>query len=33
MKIRDREIRTQLKRTTSGTRIPKVALPGYRDHG
>ncbi|MCP5408477.1 MAG: methylmalonyl-CoA mutase family protein [Chromatiaceae bacterium] len=34
VKIRDREIRTQLKRTTlSGTRIPKVALPGYRDHG
>ncbi|MCB1750834.1 MAG: methylmalonyl-CoA mutase family protein [Gammaproteobacteria bacterium] len=34
VKIRDREIRTQLKRTTlSGTRIPKVALPRYQDHG
>jgi len=34
VKIRDREIRTGLKRTTlSGTRIPKVALPGYQDHG
>ena len=34
VKIRDREIRTQLKRTTlSGTRIPKVALPHYQDHG
>jgi methylmalonyl-CoA mutase len=34
VKIRDREIRTQLTRTSlSGTRIRKVALPGYEDHG
>ncbi|MCP4288382.1 MAG: methylmalonyl-CoA mutase family protein [Gammaproteobacteria bacterium] len=34
VKIRDREIRTQLKRTTlSGTRISKVALPQYQDQG
>jgi isobutyryl-CoA mutase len=32
--IRDKEIRTQLARTTlSGTRIPKVALPQYEDDG
>ena len=34
VKIRDREIRTQLQRTTlSGTRVSKVSLPRYRDHG
>ncbi|MCB1850743.1 MAG: methylmalonyl-CoA mutase family protein, partial [Gammaproteobacteria bacterium] len=34
VKIRDREIRTRLKRTTlSGTPIPKVSLPQYQDHG
>jgi len=34
VKIRDREIRTQLQRTTlSGTSIPKVSLPQYQDHG
>ena len=34
VKIRDREIRTDLIRTTlSGTRIPKVVLPRYEDHG
>ncbi len=34
VKIRDREIRTQLTHTTlSGTRIPKVVLPTYQDHG
>ncbi|TVR56901.1 MAG: methylmalonyl-CoA mutase, partial [Candidatus Competibacteraceae bacterium] len=34
VKIRDREIRTQLtNRSLSGTRIPKVALPRYEDHG
>ena len=33
-KIRDREIRNTLYRTSlSGTRIPKVALPGYRSWG
>ncbi len=32
--VRDREIRTRLFHTTlSGTRIPKVALPRYRDDG
>ncbi len=34
VKIRDREIRTRLTHTTlSGTRIPKVVLPTYEDHG
>jgi len=34
MRIRDREIRTVLRRTTlSGNTISKVALPGYADHG
>ncbi len=34
VKIRDREIRTRLTHTTlSGTRIPKVVLPKYEDHG
>jgi isobutyryl-CoA mutase len=34
VKIRDREIRTQLTQVTlSGTRIPKVALPRYEDEG
>jgi methylmalonyl-CoA mutase len=34
VKIRDREIRTQLVATTlSGTKIRKVALPRYEDHG
>jgi methylmalonyl-CoA mutase len=34
VKIRDREIRTPLTHTTlSGTRIPKVVLPRYEDHG
>ena len=34
VKIRNREIRTDLIRTTlSGTRIPKVVLPRYEDHG
>jgi len=34
VKIRDREIRTKIIRTTlSGTRIPKVVLPKYEDHG
>ena len=33
-KIRDKEIRTQLSRLSlSGTRIPKVSLPQYEDHG
>lgn len=33
-KIRDKEIRTQLYTTTlSGTRIPKVVLPKYRNYG
>ena len=32
--VRDREIRTALRHVTlSGTSIPKVALPGYRDEG
>ncbi len=32
--IRDKEIRTELVRTSlSGTRIRKVALPGFEDHG
>jgi len=34
VKIRDREIRTQLTHTTlSGSKIRKVALPQYEDHG
>ncbi len=34
VKIRDREIRTDLKyRTLSGNSIPKVSLPIYHDHG
>ncbi len=34
VKIRDREIRTELTRTTlSGTKVPKVVLPDYKDHG
>ncbi|QCR31400.1 fused isobutyryl-CoA mutase/GTPase IcmF [Lysinibacillus sp. SGAir0095] len=33
-KIRDKEIRTILKTTSlSGTKIPKVALPKYKDYG
>jgi len=32
--VRDREIRTELTRTSlSGTKIRKVALPGFEDHG
>ncbi|MEN9432448.1 MAG: hypothetical protein RLZZ422_37 [Pseudomonadota bacterium] len=34
VKIRDKEIRTTIKRTTlSGLKIPKVSLPQYEDHG
>ncbi len=34
VRIRDREIRTALTtKTLSGTALPKVALPRYRDHG
>ncbi len=34
VKIRDRQIRTDLTHTTlAGTKIPKVALPGYVDEG
>ncbi len=34
VRIRDRELRTQLTRETlSGSRIPRVALPRYTDHG
>ncbi len=34
VKSRDREIRTALVTTTlSGTRVPKVSLPAYKDHG
>ncbi|MGK5556381.1 fused isobutyryl-CoA mutase/GTPase IcmF [Actinomadura kijaniata] len=34
VKVRDREIRTRLTRESlSGSRIPRVALPRYRDHG
>ena len=34
VKVRDREIRTQLTVTTlSGTHLPKVALPKFADHG
>ncbi|HEY5674240.1 MAG TPA: fused isobutyryl-CoA mutase/GTPase IcmF, partial [Malonomonas sp.] len=33
-KVRDKEIRTELSTTTlSGTRIPKVCLPGFADYG
>ena len=34
VKVRDREIRTQLTRESlSGNKIPRVALPSYDDHG
>jgi methylmalonyl-CoA mutase len=34
VKVRDKEIRTRLYHTSlSGTRVPKVALPRYRDDG
>ncbi len=34
VRIRDKEVRTELVYTTlSGTRVPKVALPRYEDHG
>ena len=34
VKIRDKELRTKIVSTTlSGTRIPKVVLPRYQDHG
>ncbi len=34
VKIRDRELSTELTHTTlSGTKIPKVVLPRYEDHG
>ena len=34
VKIREREIRTRLTHTTlAGTRVPKVALPRFEDHG
>ncbi|MFK7863661.1 MAG: fused isobutyryl-CoA mutase/GTPase IcmF [Pseudohongiellaceae bacterium] len=34
VKVRDREIRTELTRTSlSGTKIPRVSLPRYEDHG
>ncbi|MFI0446181.1 fused isobutyryl-CoA mutase/GTPase IcmF [Actinomadura sp. 6N118] len=34
VKIRDRELRTELTRESlSGSRIPRVALPRYTDHG
>lgn len=34
VKVRDREIRTTLTRTSlSGTKISRVALPNYQDHG
>ena len=34
VRIRDRELRTQLRRESlSGTAIPRVALPRYADHG
>ena len=34
VKVRDTEIRTALTRTSlSGTKIPRVALPDYKDHG
>jgi len=34
VKVRGKEIRTALTQTTlSGTKVPKVALPGFEDHG
>ena len=34
VRVREREIRTALRHVTlSGTSVPKVALPGYRDEG
>ena len=34
VKVRDREIRTELNRTSlSGSKIPRVSLPGFEDHG
>ena len=34
VKVRDREVCTALTRTSlSGTKIPRVALPNYKDHG
>ena len=34
VRVRDREIRTRLQRESlSGTRIPRVSLPKYKDHG
>ncbi|HYT15184.1 MAG TPA: methylmalonyl-CoA mutase family protein, partial [Burkholderiales bacterium] len=34
IKVREREIRTRLNTTSlSGTKVPKVALPKYEDHG
>jgi methylmalonyl-CoA mutase len=34
VKVRGKELRTRLTATSlSGTKVPKVALPGYRDHG
>ena len=34
VKIRDKEVRTRLTSTSlSGTKVPKVALPRYADHG
>ncbi len=34
VKVRDKEIRTRLKTASlSGTQVPKVALPGFEDHG
>jgi methylmalonyl-CoA mutase len=34
VRVRGREIRTRLKTISlSGTRVPKVALPGFEDHG
>ncbi|HEY6239352.1 MAG TPA: fused isobutyryl-CoA mutase/GTPase IcmF, partial [Burkholderiales bacterium] len=34
VKVRDRQVRTRLNTTSlSGTKIPKVALPGFEDHG
>src|SRR6266496_682274 len=34
VRVRDREIRTRLNTTSlSGTKVPKVALPSFEDHG
>ncbi|HLQ00702.1 MAG TPA: methylmalonyl-CoA mutase family protein, partial [Burkholderiales bacterium] len=34
VRVRDREIRTRLSTTSlSGTKVPKVALPSFEDHG